>query len=183
MWPHPAAGGGTLQSVAFMQRLEQRRDRRATGLEPITLESFIEIACSTQELWDFLITPESAVVTGIDVVKAFRVPGTPAGAVGDQHCLVYEVGGVLTIHMAEVVEAEAPIRVVVRWLTFPTNMLSTMDLTPTPTGTRFTSRSQLQVANGTGKKVKPDLQMALAESNAKLKACVEAGTRFSALGL
>lgn len=165
-----------------MQRLEQRWDQRATGLEPMTVESSIEIACSPQELWDFLITPESAVLTGTGVVKAFRVPGTPAGGVGDQHCLVYENGGQLTIHMAEVVESDAPNRVVVRWPTMPMSMLVISNLTPTATGTKYTSRIGVQVANGTAKKIEPDIQKAVAESNIRLKAIVEAGTRFSTSG-
>jgi len=114
------------------------------------------------------------------VVKAFRVPGTPVGAVGDQQCLVYEVGGRLSIQMAEVVEADAPNRVVVRWPTVSPTMLAVSTLTPTATGTKYTSRLELQVANGTGKKAEPDIQMALTQSNVRLKACVEAGTYFSA---
>jgi hypothetical protein len=165
--------------VAFLENLEKRWDQRTTGLEPLSVESSIDIACSTQELWDFLITPESAVLTGTGVVKAFRVPGTPVGAVGDQHCLVYEIDGRVTIQMAEVVEAEAPNRVVVRWPTLPTTMLATSTLTPTATGTKYTSRIGLQVDKGTGKKVEPDLQRAMAESNVRLKACVEASPRFN----
>jgi hypothetical protein len=163
-----------------MHRLEQRWDQRAAGLEPMTVESSIDIACSTQELWDFLLTPESAVLTGEGVVKAFRVPGTPAGAVGDQHCLVYQVDGCVTIHLAEVVEAEAPIRVVVRWPTLSTTTIST--LTPTHAGTTHTSRVELQVVNGTGKKFGPHVEKALADNNIRLKACIEAGTRFSPAG-
>lgn len=163
-----------------MRRLEERRDRRAGGVEPMTVESSIEIACSAQELWDFLITPESTVVTGTGVVKAFRVPGTPAGAVGDQHCLVYELGGLLTIHMAEVVEAEAPNKAVVRWPTMPTTILTTSILTPTDTGTSYTSKVELLVTTGTGRKIEPEARKALAEGNVRLKACVEARTRFDA---
>ena len=169
-----------MRDMSYIQRLEQRWDQRTTGLEPMTVEASIDIACSTQELWDFLITPESAVVTGDGVVKAFRVPGTPVGAVGDQQCLVYEVGGRLSIQMAEVVEADAPNRVVVRWPTVSPTMLAVSTLTPTATGTKYTSRIGLQVANGTGKKAEPDIQLALTQSNVRLKACVEAGTHFSA---
>jgi len=165
-----------------MQRLEQRWDRHPTGLELMTVESCIEIACSTQELWGFLVTPESAVLTGEGVVKAFRVPGTPVGAVGDQHCLVYEIDGRVTIHMAEVVEAEAPSRIVVPWPTPSKTMLATSTLMPTHAGTRYTTKVGLQVANGTSRKVEPGAQKALADSNVRLKACIEAGTRFSAPG-
>ena len=106
----------------------------------MTVEASIDIACSTQELWDFLIMPESAVVTSDGVVKAFRVPGTPVGAVGDQHCLMYEVDGRLSIQMAEVVEADAPNRVVVRWPTVNPTMLAVSTLTSTATGTKYTSQ-------------------------------------------
>jgi hypothetical protein len=169
-----------MRGMSYMQRLEQRWDQRATGLEPMTVEASIDIACSTQELWDFLITPESAIVTGDGVVKAFRVPGTPVGAVGDQHCLMYEVDGRVSIQMSEVVEAEPPNRVVVRWPTVSPTMLAISTLTPTPTGTKYSSRLGLQVPTGTGKKVEPDIQLALAQSNVRLKACAEAGTHFSA---
>jgi hypothetical protein len=148
----------------------------------MSVESSIDIACSTQELWDFLVTPESAVVTGEGVIKAFRVPGTPVGAVGDQHCLVYEIDGRVTIHMAELVEAEAPNRIVVRWPTLSKTMLAISTLTPTHAGTRYTTKVGLQVANGTSRKVEPGVQKALADSNVRLKACIEAGTRFSAPG-
>lgn len=146
----------------------------------MTVESSIEIVCSTQELWDFLVTPESAVVTSAGVIKAFRVPGTPAGAVGDQHCLVYELGGLLTIHMAEVVEAEAPIKVVVRWRTMPTTTLTTSTLTPSDTGTTYTCKLERLVTTGTGRRVQPDARRVLEEGNVRLKACAEARIRFDA---
>jgi len=163
-----------------MQRLGQRWDQRSSGVEPLTVESSIDIACSTQDLWDFLVAPESAVLIGDGVVKAFRVPGAPAGVAGDQHCVVYEIDGRVTVHMAEVVEADAPNRMVIHWPTLSTTMLSVSTLTPTHAGTTYTSRIGLQVANGTSSKVEPGVLKAVAEGNVRLKACVEAGTRFSA---
>jgi len=146
----------------------------------MTVESSIDIACSTQDLWDFLVAPERAVLIGDGVVKAFRVPGAPVGVAGDQHCLVYEIDGRVTVHMAEVVEADAPNRMVIRWPTISTAMLSISTLTPTHAGTTYTSRVGLQVAYGTRSKVEPGVLKAVAEGNVRLKACVEAGTRFSA---
>lgn len=146
----------------------------------MTVESSIDIACSTQDLWDFLVAPESAVLIVDGVVKAFRVPGAPVGVAGDQHCLVYEIDGRVTVHMAEVVEADAPNRMVIRWPTISTAMLSISTLTPTHAGTTYTSRVGLQVAYGTRSKVEPGVLKAVAEGNVRPKACVEAGTRFSA---
>jgi hypothetical protein len=122
-----------------MQRLSQRWDKRSSGVKPLTVESSIDIACSTQDLWDFLVAPESAVLTGEGVVKAFRVPGAPAGVAGDQHCVVSEIDGRLTVHMAEVVEANAPNRMVILWPTISTTVLSTSTLTPTHAGTRYSN--------------------------------------------
>jgi len=95
---------------------------------------------------------------------------------------VYEIDGHIAIHLAEVVEAGAPSRIVVRWITMPMSMRAISNPTPTATGTKYTSRIGLQVANGTAEKVEPDIQKAMAESNIRLKAIVEAGTRFSAPG-
>ena len=55
--------------MAFMRRIERRWDRRATGLELLSVESSIESTARAQALWDFLITPESAVLTGENVLK------------------------------------------------------------------------------------------------------------------
>ena len=106
------------------------------------------------------------------------MPGPPIGAAGDQHCLVYEVDGHITVHLAEVVEAGEPNRVATRWPTISPTLLSTSTLTPTHTGTTFTSRMGLDVARGTVGKVAPEMQKAMAESKVRLKACVESGARF-----
>jgi hypothetical protein len=164
--------------VPFMQRLEQRWDQRTTGLEPLTVEATIEIARPPLEVWDFLLAPASAMLTGTGVVKTFRVPGTPVGAVGEQQCLVYDTGGSLTIHMAELIELEPLHKIVTRFPTMPTGMLNVSTLTPTDTGTSYTDRLGFQIARGSSKKVRPDVLKAMNESNIRLKACVEAGTRF-----
>lgn len=152
---------------------------RSTTFELLTVESSIEIACSPEDLWDFLIAPESAVLLGDGVVKAFRVPGAPVGTVGDQQCSMYEVDGKVTIHMSEVVEAEAPNRMVVRYATLPGNVLSISTLTPKSAGTTYMSKIGLQVATGTSKDVKALAQKVLADSGVKLKACVESGFRVA----
>ena len=162
-----------------MERLDQRWDQRSSGVEPLTVESSIDIACSAQDLWDFLVAPESAVLTGQGVVKAFRVPGAPVGVAGDQQCVVSEIDGRVSVHMSEVVEADPPNRLVIRWPTISTTVLSTSTLTPTHAGTTYTSRLGLQVARGTIGKVEPGVLKAIADSNLRLKACVEAGARFS----
>ncbi|MHB1371296.1 MAG: SRPBCC family protein [Pseudomonadaceae bacterium] len=161
-----------------MHRLEQRWDQRTTGLEPMAVQASIDIACPPQEVWDFLLTPESAVLIGTGVLKAFRVPGTPVGVAGDQHCIVSDIGGRLEIHMAEVVEAEAPHRIVTRWPTIQTGVFSISTLTPTETGTRYTDRFEMHVAKGAGKNAQPEALKAMTDSQLRLKACVEAGTHF-----
>lgn len=161
-----------------MNRVEQRWDRRATGLEPITVQSSIEIGCPPQDVWDFLLTPESAVLTGTGVLKAFRVPGTPVGVVGEQQCVVLGIGGHLQVHMVEIVEIEPLHKIVTRWLTMPNGMLSISTLTGTESGTTYTDQVGFQVASGSNNKVRQEVRKALVESHARLKACVEAGTRF-----
>lgn len=144
----------------------------------MTVESSIDIACSTQDLWDFLVAPESAVLIGEGVVKAFRVPGAPVGVAGDQHCVVYEIDDRVTVHLAEVIEADAPNRMVVgrrspqRCSPSRPSRPRTR-ARPTPAGWDF------KWLTGTSRKVEPGVLKAVAEGNVRLRACVEAGTHFS----
>jgi hypothetical protein len=58
------------------------------------------------------------------------------------------------------------------------SMLVISNLAASTIGTKYTSRIGVEAANGTGKKVESDVQKAMAESNIRLRAIIEAGTRF-----
>lgn len=129
-------------------------------------------------VWESLMTPESAVLIGAGVVKAFRVPGTPVGVASEQQCVVCDIRGSLQIHMVEVVEAKPPYKILTRWLTMPTQGLSTSTLTPTATGTKYNGPMWLPGGERCGKKTHPEVLRAMTDSHVRLKACVEAATWF-----
>lgn len=162
-----------------MRTLESRYDRRQTGLEPLTLQSVVTISAARAETWRFLVAPEAAVLTEEGVVRSFHVPGTPPGGPGAQQCIVYEVGGRLTAHIAELVVAEPPSRIVSRWLTTPTELMGSYLLADGKQGeTVLTCQLGLRVAVGSSKKVAPKLQAQLEASLRRVRTAIESGVRF-----
>lgn len=165
--------------MSFMLKLQTRWDRRQTGLEPLTLQSLVSIAAPSAEVWNFLMAPEAALVTGDGVVRSFRVPGTPIGEAGEQQCVVLEVDGRLTAHIAELVIAEPTVRIVARWLTMPNEVVASYLLADDKQGgTLLTGQLGLRVALGTSSKAAPELQAHLHRGLRRARAAIESGARF-----
>jgi uncharacterized protein YndB with AHSA1/START domain len=165
-----------------LQRLEQRWDRRQEGLEPFVMAASIFIAASPQRVWDFLMAPETAFLTGDGIVNAFRVPGTPVGAVGEQVCVVSEVAGRVRADIIEVVSAEPPSTLVTRWLTSASEVVERATLHPGPGGgTSLTVQLAMRVALGTSKKMRPILQGHLEQSSRRIRSAVESGARLPSI--
>lgn len=167
--------------VPFMQKLETRWEQRHSGLEDLTVRESVVICRGIEDVWDFITTPESSLLTGKGVIKAFRVPGTPCEPVnGEQHCLVFEEGARLVAHILETVAAERPYRRVTKWRTadFESLHVSTLELSA-PGQTTLTHSIGLRVALGTATKVEPVLRAAMRESLGKTRTWVESGARFS----
>lgn len=164
-----------------MQRLEKRWEQRQSGLEEATAEASVDIHRSIEEVWEFITSPESTVVTGTNVVRCFRVPGTPqTPSVGEQQCTVYAEGSRLVAQISETVAADVPHRIVTRVATSPTEFLTVAALTPLPTGgTTLTYRVGLRVMSGAGTAARGALETELRGLLDKVRACVEAGTTFA----
>ncbi|MHA3838282.1 SRPBCC family protein [Terrabacter sp. AAH1] len=161
-----------------MQKLEKRWEARQDGLEPLTVTTSIEIDATVDEIWAFLSDPRSAMLTSPNVIKAFAVPGTPEGEVGGQQCVVMNVGGRMSAHISEIIAVDAPHRVVARWPTMATELLSTTLLTAEQGRSRLTYQIGLRIEQGTRKKREPALRESLDEELERVRAGVESGARF-----
>jgi len=161
-----------------MQKLEKRWESRQDGLEPLTVTTSVAIAAPVEEIWAFLSDPRSAMLTSPNVIKAFAVPGTPEGEVGGQNCIIMNVGGRLSAHINEIVAVEAPHRLVTRWPTMATELLSTLLLTSDGHHSTLTYQVGLRIEQGSRKKREPALRESLDEELQRVRAGVESGARF-----
>ncbi|MER7070286.1 SRPBCC family protein [Terrabacter sp. NPDC000476] len=132
--------------MALMARLEKRWEARRSGVEPISCEVSTMVAAPRDRVWAFLVHPRSAQLLDPAVVNAFRVPGTPVAAVGEQHCTVLRRGDVLAAHLTEVVAIDAPRSVAFRSLTVPGGFLAGYVLEDVHGGCRLTYRVEGHVA-------------------------------------
>ncbi|WP_156465420.1 hypothetical protein [Knoellia sp. Soil729] len=163
----------------FMQRLGERWDEREEGLESAIVHSSLKIAAETQVVWDFVVAPESALLLGDQVVKAFRVPHTPTAQPGEQICVVTEDDGRLSVGIIETVALEPREFLLSRWLTGPTELLEKTTLTPTGQGgTTITLRLAMRVELGTARQVRPLLERHVSQTLRRLRAAVESGVKF-----
>lgn len=167
-----------------MDRVGQSWDRRhapGDGKEPFTVQSTVEISKPVQEVWDFVSSPQLSVLLDHHHIRSFPVPGTPEG-VGHQSCSMdREANGRISVTVSEVVEREAPHRLVTKLLTGPIEALALMVISPTPTGCTFTISGGTRIPYGTSPKVAPVAQRGLDEMAAKVRSFVESGIRLETL--
>lgn len=161
-----------------MQSLEKRWDSRKAGLEPLTVTASSVINSPVAGVWTFLTDPRSAILTNPDVIRAFHVPGTPVGAVGEQHCIVMTAGGRVSAHISEVVALEAPYRLVTRWPTFPTEALSILTLAPGDGRTVLTYQLGTRIERGATKRTEPTVRADMQDQLKRIRVCVESGAGF-----
>ena len=147
----------------------------------MTVEATTTIAASPEKVWDFLLAPESAFLCGDGVLKAFRVPGTPAASIGEQHCTVAEHGGQVFAHIVEVIELQTLKLVVTRTLTSPAGLVARYCLEEAPSGfTSLTYHFDGCAAFGTRKKAEPPILAHVETAVRRIKASVESGAIFYA---
>lgn len=162
-----------------MQRLGDRWDEREEGLEPAIVQSSIDIASDSQSVWDFVMAPEAALLLADHVVKAFRVPNTPAGQPGEQICVVSDDDGRWQVGVLEVVSVEPRELLVSRWLTSPSELMEKTTLAASESGgTTLTVQLGMRVERGTSRRVRPLLETHLSQTLRRLRAAVESGARF-----
>ena len=163
----------------MFQRLEQRWDRREEGLEPVIVLASIAISAPPQQVWNFVMAPEAAFLTGDGILNAFRVPGTPVGISGEQICIVSESSGRVSADIVEVVSAEPPNVLVVRSLTSPSEIVERTTLEPREGGgTSMTVQLAMRVGLGTSKKARPILQAHVEQSGRRIRSAIESGARL-----
>ena len=166
----------SMVGTSVFQRLEKRWDRREEGLEPVIVQASITIAASPAKVWEFLMAPESALLVGDGILKAFRVPGTPVGVSGEQICIVSEASGRVSAEIAELVSVEPASALVARWVTSPNELVERTTLEPCADGrTSMTVQLAMRVAFGTSKKARPLLQAHLEQYDRRVRSAIESG--------
>lgn len=167
----------------MFRRLEQRWDRREEGLEPVLVQASITIGAPPQQVWDFVMAPEAAFLTGDGILKAFRVPGTPVGLPGEQISLVSEASGRVSADIVQVVSVEPVKALVARWLTSSSEIVERTTFEPSDNGsTALTIQLAMRVTLGTSKKARPLLQEHLEQSGRRIRSAIESGARLPSAG-
>lgn len=113
------------------------------------MTSSIQISSPADQVWHSWKDPRSTLPTSTNVIKAFHVSDAPAHVVGEQQCIISSEAGRLSAHISEVVALEAPHRMVSRWPTMPTEVLSTLTLVPDRNQTNITYQIGFRVNRGT----------------------------------
>ena len=170
---------GRVGPVSFVQRLEQRWDRREEGAEELLIHSALEISAPPDRVWEFLVAPEAYHLTTDGVRTAFRVPGTPRGAAGEQHCIVYEHAGEVRADILEVVSVDAPKCLVTRWVTGVNDVVERTTLEARgQSATSVTVQIGMRVPDGAAKKTRPAVQAGTEQSLRRIRSAVESGARL-----
>lgn len=172
------AAEGIVLGVSFMQRLESRWDARQVGLESLTVSTSTSVRASRQAVWEFLTAVGSSMLIDPGVVKTFRVPDTPVDAVGAQHCTIMEIDGRWSAQISEIVAIEQASRIVSRWLTTPTETVTTWTLEPKGAMTQLTYQIGLRIGLGTRKKLEPLIRKQADEALRRIRAAVQSGASF-----
>lgn len=106
-----------------------RRSALQGNLSVISVSAQITLRAPAQLVWDFVQSKDSYLLTSDAVVRAFTVPGTPEGVVGEQICLIHkhpDLGLLGLLH--EVVELGPGMRVVVHALSAVDNERATTEV-------------------------------------------------------
>lgn len=171
---------------SLFKRLEQRWDSREQhwgagelGYEPVVGEASVAISAPRQRVWDFVTAPESLFLVSDDVVKAFRVPGTPMGRPGEQICVMQDHAGTLSVQVVEVSSMNAPNMFAARWLTSDGGLVERTVLTALDDGrTSLTLQLEVIAPLGEGYLLHPDLQAQVDSSARRIRSALESGAQF-----
>ncbi len=137
------------------------------------------ISAPRQRVWDFVTAPESLFLVSDDVVKAFRVPGTPMGRPGEQICVMHEHAGTLSVQVVEVSSMNAPNMFAARWLTSDGSLVERTVLTALDDGrTSLTLQLEVIAPLGEGYLVHPDLQAQVDSTARRIRSALESGAQF-----
>jgi hypothetical protein len=166
-----------------MGRVEERWQQRQTGTVPLTVQARTIIAAGRDQVWQFLIAPQSAFLCSDGVIKAFHVPGTPIGSVGEQHCMVVEQQGQVLAHIVEVLELRPYELAVTRTVTSPSGMISRYVLEDAPSGgTCLTYQFGAHMVLGSRKQAEPPIRVHVETAVRRIKSAIESGATFSDAG-
>ncbi len=162
--------------MSFMEKMERRWTERRLDLEPVTASVSVRLTSNVDRVWAFLMAPELAHLTDPAVVSAFRVPGTPAGEVGEQQCFIRDEGeGRRSVTLAELVELERPVRMVVRFLTYPNTCVTTYELHPDGTEVTLSCKVGVLVEKDLRRRVEPALQAETQSQLDRIAAVIRSG--------
>lgn len=143
-----------------MDRLGQRWDRRQQtyrdGREPFTAHTSIDIAAQPQVVWDFLKAPGVGVLLDHRHLKTFPVPNTPDADVGHQYCSISRTATeALAVTLWEIVEWQAPHRLVEKVLSTAVPILEATTITATDQGCQYAVSIGLRIVAGRTKTADP----------------------------
>jgi len=165
--------------MSLMDKLGRRWEARQRGTEPIRVDTDVVISATRERVWSFVMHPDSARLLDPEVVNAFRVPGSPEMAVGEQHCTVLRHGAVLAAHITEVVGMDAPRSVSFRSLTVPGAFVASYLFEELGSKTRLTYRVEGQVAAGAKAQAEESARTSAAHALNQMRAVVESGASLS----
>jgi hypothetical protein len=145
----------------------------------MTVHASIDIAAPRERVWDFLMSPVTSALLDPHFIKTFPVPGTPEG-VGQQWCVMLqaEEGGI-ELHLQEIVDIQPPQRLVTKVLSIPVPFLKASTLDATDTGCTYTVRYGVHVIGGLASETSRNLERAMRDDMARVKAIVESGVEWS----
>ncbi|EWT06835.1 hypothetical protein N864_16430 [Intrasporangium chromatireducens Q5-1] len=166
--------------MSLMGRVEERWQQRQAGTEPLTVQARTTIAADREQVWQFLLAPQSAFLCSDGVLKAFHVPGTPIGSVGEQQCMVVEQQGQVLAHIVEVVELRPIELAVTRTVTSPSGMISRYVMEDAASGgTCLTYQFGAHMVLGSRKKAEPPIREHVDTAVRRIKSAIESGATFS----
>lgn len=162
--------------MSFMQTVERRWGERKLGLEPVTVTASTHVAAKAERVWALLMAPELSTLVDPSVVRAFRVPGTPVGEVGEQQCFITDAGNDRrSVTLMEIAKVEPPVRVVVRCSTSPTAFVVTYTLVPDEAGLSLSCQWDALVEKGYRRKAEPTLRDECQKQINQIAAAIRSG--------
>lgn len=143
------------------RRWRQRKaDAVSEPVETVTVSEQVVVAADPAWVWDLAWDPATSVLVSDNVERAFTVPGTPAGGVGEQQCsLVRQPDGTLVGVIAEVTECDPGHRAVTRSLSLAVPEQTTTVVSPLDQGgCVLRLRTEITVPSSAARAVREEYQ-------------------------
>lgn len=169
---------GVLQQRWERRQQEQPADAPPAEPRPLSVTERIFIARPAEDVWAFVQPAETSVFTDDRVVRAFTVPGTPVGDVGEIQCQVirFQEGVILGV-LSEVVELDPGRRAVTRSLSHANESGSVTTVEPLDGGCSLQIEFR-DTHTGPGfEAARAQMSEAAHRYLFKVKSCVETGVR------